>query len=124
MRSLGGGLDLHRLGHTVATFSAPARALGSSEANRALTRRLIVDFAGGDLDYFVSDPSLLQLEATAQGASVLRKFIVPNPAIAGMRVMLDVQFEKDKVGIVSASLRSGARVVTETWSYAWRFYGF
>jgi hypothetical protein len=38
--------------------------------------------------------------------------------------MLDVQFEKDKVGIVDASLRSGNKVVTERWSYAWRFYDF
>jgi glucans biosynthesis protein len=124
MRSLDSGLDLHRLGHTVATFSAPARALGSSESSRALTRRLIVDFASGDLDYFLSDPSLLHVETTAQSAAVLRKFVVPNPAIGGIRVMLDVQFEKDKVGIVGASLRSGNRVLTETWSYAWRFYDF
>jgi glucans biosynthesis protein len=124
MRSLDAGLELHQMGHAVATFSAPARALGSSEASRALARRLIVDFAGGDLDYFLADPTLLQLETTAQSASVLRKFIVPNPAIRGIRIMLDVQFEKDKVGVVGASLRSGNRVLTETWSYAWRFYDF
>jgi len=35
-----------------------------------------------------------------------------------------VQYEKDKVGIVTASLRSGNRVLTETWSYAWRLYDF
>jgi glucans biosynthesis protein len=124
MRSLDAGLELHRLGHAVATFSAPARALGSAEASRALTRRLIVDFAGGDLDYFLADPGLLQLETATQRASVLRKFIAANPAIRGIRVMLDVQFEKDKVGIVDASLRSGNKVVTERWSYAWRFYDF
>jgi glucans biosynthesis protein len=124
MRSLDAGLDLHPLGHAVATFSAPARALGSAEANRALTRRLIVDFAGGDLDYFQQDPGLLQLETTARNAAVLRKFIVPNPAIRGMRAMIDVQFEEDKVGILGATLRSGGRVATETWTYAWRFYDF
>ena len=124
MRSLTDGLDLHRLGHAVATFSAPARALGSTETARALSRRLMVDFAGGELDYFLQDPGLLQLETTAQNAAVVRKFIVPNPAIRGMRVMLDVQFEKDKVGLITASLRSGNRAITETWSYAWRFYDF
>jgi hypothetical protein len=36
--------------------------------------------------------------------------------------MLDVQFEKDKVGIVGAALRSAARPLTETWTYTWRFY--
>jgi glucans biosynthesis protein len=53
---------------------------------------------------------------------VHRKFVVPNPAIRGLRVMIDVQFEKDRVGIVGAMLRSGGRPLTETWSYAWRFY--
>jgi glucans biosynthesis protein len=83
-----------------------------------------VDFAGGDLDYFQQDPGLLQLETTARNAAVLRKFIVPNPAIRGMRAMIDVQFEEDKVGILGATLRSGGRVATETWTYAWRFYDF
>jgi glucans biosynthesis protein len=124
MRSLDAGLDLSRLGHAVGTFSAPARALGSTEAARALSRRLIVDFAGGEIDYFLQDPGLLQLETSAQGAAVARKFIVPNPAIRGMRIMLDVQFEKDKVGLVTAALRSGNRAISETWSYAWRFYDF
>jgi glucans biosynthesis protein len=122
MRSLDAALDLHSLGYVVSTFSAPARALGSAEAERALARRLIVDFAGGDLDYFLNDPGLVQVETTAQSASVLRKFVAPNQAIKGLRVMLDVQFEKDKVGIVGAGLRSAARPLTETWTYAWRFY--
>jgi glucans biosynthesis protein len=124
MLSLDAGLELHSLAHTVNTFSAPARALGSSEATKALTRRLIVDFAGGDLDYFLQDPAMVQVEASARSASVLRKFIVPNPAIRGMRAMLDVQFEKDTVGVVRASLRAGAKPLSETWSYAWRFYDF
>jgi glucans biosynthesis protein len=123
MLALDAGLDLHSLGYTVNTFSAPARALGSAEADRALTRRLIVDFAGGELDYFMREPGgLVQLETTGQSANVLRKFLVPNPAIRGMRAMFDVEFEKDKVGIVTAVLRSAGRPLTETWTYAWRFY--
>ena len=104
------------------TFSAPARALGSAEAEKTLRRRLIIDFAGGDLDYFLNDPGLVQVETTVENASVVRKFVVPNPAIKGLRVMLDVQYEKDKLGTVSAVLRSAGRAVTETWTYAWRFY--
>ena len=122
MLSLDAGLDLHALGYAVSTFSAPARALGSGEAERALTRRLIVDFAGGDLDYFLNDPGLVQVETTAQSANVLRKFVAANPAIKGLRLMLDVQFEKDKVGTLGAVLRSAGRPLTETWTYAWRFY--
>ena len=87
-----------------------------------LTRRLIVDFAGGELDYFMREPGMVQFEATGQSTNVLRKFLVPNPAIRGIRAMLDVEFEKDKVGIVTALLRSAGRPLTETWTYAWRFY--
>jgi glucans biosynthesis protein len=122
MHALDAGLDLHSLGHAVNTFSAPARALGSAEADKALTRRLIIDFAGGELDYFQQDPGLVQVETTAQSANVHRKFVVSNPAIRGLRVMIDVEFEKDKVGIVGVTLRAGGRPLTETWSYAWRFY--
>jgi len=122
MHSLEAGLDLHDLGYVVSTFSAPAKALGSAEAEKALTRRLIVDFAGGELDYFVKDPGLVQIEASATNATVARTFVVPNPAIKGIRAMLDVEFEKDTVGIVNARLRSNGRLLSETWSYAWRFY--
>jgi periplasmic glucans biosynthesis protein len=122
MHAFDAGLDLHPLAYVVNTFSAPARALGSAEANKALTRRLIIDFAGGDLDYFLQDPGLVQVETTARSANVARKFVVPNLAIKGMRVMIDVEFEKDKVGVVQATLRSGGKLLTETWSYAWRFY--
>jgi glucans biosynthesis protein len=108
MTALDAGLQLHPLACAIATFSAPARALGSAEASRALARRLIIDFAGGDLDYFLHDPGLVQVDATALSASIARKFVVPNPAVSGMRVMLDVEFEKDKVGVVRAALRSGA----------------
>jgi glucans biosynthesis protein len=62
------------------------------------------------------------VETSVQNASVLRRFVVPNIAIKGLRVMLDVQFEKDKVGTVSAALRSAGRALTETWTFSWRFY--
>jgi glucans biosynthesis protein len=122
LHALQDGLDLHPLAHAVNTFSAPAHALGSAEAKQGLARRLMIDFAGGDLDYYLQDPKLVQVDATAQSAAVQRRFVVPNPAIKGMRVMLDVAFERDKIGIVRASLRSDTKVLSETWTYAWRHY--
>jgi glucans biosynthesis protein len=65
---------------------------------------------------------LVQVETAARSAKVVRKLVVPNLAIKGMRTMFDVEFEKDRVGIVQATLRSGGKLLTETWSYAWRFY--
>lgn len=124
MHSLDAGLELHKLGYAINTFSAPARALGSSEAEKALTRRLMIDFVGGQMSYYLLDPSLVQVDASALSARVLRSFVVPNPALGGIRVMVDVEFEKDKVGVVRTALRSGDKVLTETWTYAWRFYNF
>jgi periplasmic glucans biosynthesis protein len=124
MRALDAGLDLHRLGHAANTFSAPARALGSSEEEKALTRRLMVDFVGGQMGYYRKDTRLVRVDASALSAKVVRAFVVPNPELDGIRVMLDVQFEKDKIGVVRAVLRSGERPITETWTYAWRFYNF
>jgi len=124
MTSLDAGVDLHRLAYAANTFSAPARALGSSEAEWALTRRLMIDFVGGQMDYYLKDAGLIRVDASALSAKVVRTFVVPNPALGGIRVMLDVQFEKDTIGVIRAALRSGDKLLTETWTYAWRFYNF
>lgn len=122
MYSKDAGLDLHSLSYTLNTFSAPAFALGSKEVAAVRSRRLMVDFTGAGLDYYLRDPRLLDAVPSAIDAKVLRHFVVPHPAIKGFRVMIDVQFEEDKIGIVQCYLRSGPRLLSETWNYAWRFY--
>ncbi|MGE0626399.1 MAG: glucan biosynthesis protein [Hyphomicrobiaceae bacterium] len=124
MHSLESGLELHNLGHALNTFSAPAGALGSGERSSQLTRRLMIDFVGGEMGYYMNDTRLVQLDTTAAGAKVLRSFVVGNPAARGIRVMVDVEFEPDKVGVIRAALKSNGRTLTETWTYAWRFYNF
>ena len=122
MYSKNAGLELHNLAHVRNTFSAPAYALGSREVAAARSRRLMVDFVGGGIDYYLRDPKLIEAVPSAVDAKVLRHFIVPNPAIKGFRVMIDVQFEQDKIGVVQCYLRSGPNLLSETWDYAWRFY--
>ena len=124
IRSMNDGLDLHKLGYVANTFAAPAFALGSNEQQSANTRRFMVDFTGGDMDYYLKNPSLVKVVASARNAKVFRTFLVPNPKGKGFRAMIDVRFEENQVGTVRAYLQAGQKPVTETWTYAWRIYNF
>ncbi len=120
--SMNDGRDLHRLAQTLNTFSAPAAALGSSEQAANHSRRFMIDFNGGDLAYYLKQPNLVELVPSATDAKVIRHFLVPHPQIRGFRAMIDVLFEENKIGNVRAYLRSGPKLLSETWNYAWRFY--
>jgi glucans biosynthesis protein len=124
MRSMADGGELHRLGRTIHTFSAPAFALGSAEAQRANTRRFMIDFAEGDMAYYLNQPGAVEIVASATDGRVLRTFLVPNPAIKGFRVMLDVELDPKKITYVTCHLRNGPRVLTETWNWSWKIYDF
>lgn len=122
MHSLGSGTELHNLGYTANTFMAPPVALGSAERATPLSRRLLIDFSGGELPYYLTDPSQVDLVPSAEGATVIRSFLVPNPAGGGFRAMVDVQYKPDTLGTVRAYLRTGPKLLTETWTYTWRYY--
>jgi glucans biosynthesis protein len=124
IRAMSSGLSLHNLAYASATYSAPAFALGSNEQQAANTRRYMIDFSGGEMAYYLKNPSLVKIVATAQQAQVFRSFLVPNPKINGFRAMIDVRFEPDQVGYVQAFLQVDQKPVTETWSYSWRYYNF
>ena len=124
MRSLTDGLALHNLGYTLNTFTAPAYALGAQEGIAKNTRRFMIDFTGGDLAFFLKKPSLVEAAATASNGKVFRTFVVPNPAISGFRVMVDVELHPTEVTGVTCKLKSGPRILTETWAYAWKIYNF
>jgi glucans biosynthesis protein len=53
---------------------------------------------------------------------VLRKFLVPNPAIKGFRVMLDVEVSDTDTTVMTCFLQTGRRRLTETWNYTWKIY--
>ncbi len=119
---LAAGLDMGRLalnGHVVNTFEASARALGSKEPNAPGTRRFMVDFAGGDLGYYVSDPAQVEAVASANNGKVLRASISPNPHIEGLRVLFDVSVAPGQTSDLRLFLRTAGRTLTETWTYPW-----
>jgi glucans biosynthesis protein len=110
---------LHPGGKAINTYQASPRALGSSEAASTGRRRFIIDFAGGELAYYLGDPGKVQIVPTATQGAVLRTFLVPNLKTRGFRAGIDVAVEPGRMTDLRAYLRSGNRALTETWTFPW-----
>ena len=104
----------------VNTFRASAHALGSAEPAPPGTTRFLIDFSGGELGYYASDPSLIDVVATTSIGHVLRAFLTPNAHVRGFRASVDVAVEPGQSCDVRVFLRSGVKALTETWTFPWR----
>jgi glucans biosynthesis protein len=116
------GLDMPQLapnGMVVNTFEAPARALGSAEPVNPGAHRFIVDFAGGDLAYYVADPGQVEAVATTSAGRVLRANVAANEHIGGLRALFDVAVEPGSTADLRLFLRAHGRALTETLTYPW-----
>ncbi len=107
-------------GRVLKTYQTQARALGSKEVASPGSRRFIIDFSGGDLGYFATDPSLVQVVPTATNGKIIRSFLVPNPHIKGFRAAIDVELPPGQTTDLRAFLKSGNRALTETWTFPWQ----
>jgi periplasmic glucans biosynthesis protein len=108
-------------GRTVATFRVPARALGSPDPPPPPgTTRFLIDFSGGDLSYYMSDPSLVETVATASAGRILRTFLTPNTHTRGFRAGVDVAVDPGLSTDLRVFLRAGPKALTETWTFPWR----
>ena len=101
------------------TFEAPPIALGSSEKAEPGTRRFMVEFIGPDVAYYLNDPGLVQINASASNGKIYRSFITPNPKINGLRVHIDVKIQPASSTDLRIFLRAGSKRLTETWAYTW-----
>ncbi|MEN3931129.1 glucan biosynthesis protein G [Microvirga sp. W0021] len=110
---------LHPGGRAINTFQTPARASGSNEPSDPTTRRFMIDFAGKDLTYYLSDPSLVEIVPSTSNGKILRTFIVPNEHIGGFRAAVDVKLDIGQSTDLRVYLKSGNRTLTETWTYPW-----
>jgi len=116
-------LNLARLspnGRVINTYQTTAAALGSVEPVAPGSRRFIIDFGGGDLPYYALDPSLVEVVPSTSQGKILRSFLVPNPHVKGFRAAVDVELDAGQSTDLRAFLRTGARALTETWTYPWR----
>lgn len=112
--------DLHPGGRVTNTYQARPKALGSGEPVTNGARRFIIDFAGGDLDYYLKQPEKVEIVPSIAYGRIDRAFIVPNPKTQGFRAFLDIVVEPGQLAEMRAFLRSGNKTLTETWSYPWR----
>ena len=107
-------------GRTVGTFRVAARALGAAEPPPPGATRFLIDFFGGDLAYYMSDPSLVETVATTSNGRVMRTFLTPNAHIRGFRAGVDVAVDPGQSTDLRVFLRSGGKALTETWTFPWR----
>jgi glucans biosynthesis protein len=112
--------DLHPGGRVVNTYQAKPKALGSGEPVTDGSRRFIIDFAGGDLDYHLKQPEKVEIVPSIAYGRIDRAFIVPNRKTEGFRAFIDVVVEPGQLAEMRAFLRAGGKTLTETWSYPWR----
>jgi len=122
VRSVGGDA-LHPGARVVNTFVAATVASGTAkaeEAQGALSRRFLIDFAGGDLAYYRADPSRVEVIASASDARVTATSLVANPHTGGLRAAIDVLVSTPgQATDLRAFLRAGGRALSETWIYSW-----
>jgi glucans biosynthesis protein len=104
----------------ISTDRTRPRALGSSESPAPGATRFLIDFSGGDLAYFLSDPTLVEVVPTTSAGRITRSFLAPNSHVRGFRAAIDVQIDPGQSCDLRVFLRGGNRALTETWTFPWR----
>jgi glucans biosynthesis protein len=108
------------LGRSINTYQTQAKAVGAKDPAPPNARRFIIDFAGGDLPYFQSEPKALEVVASTSKGRILQSFVAANPHTKGFRVGVDVQVDPVQVADVRVALNAGGRAITETWTMPWK----
>lgn len=120
--SITAALELSRLSRNAKAenaFQAPARTLGSNEPDDPNTRRFMIDFAGGDLNYYKDDPGAVLVVASTTKGKIIRSYTQYNPYIDGFRATFDVTLGAGETADLRAFLKAGPRALSETWTFSW-----
>jgi periplasmic glucans biosynthesis protein len=110
VRALAETDELHPGGRVVNTYVARTTASGgTADASEPRTRRFLVDFSGGDLSYWLTDPKITAVS------------LVPNLHVKGFRAAIDVRLDQAGQSTeLRAFLRARGQTLTETWTYPWK----
>jgi glucans biosynthesis protein len=114
-------LDESRLspgGRVMATRQAPAMASGSEQAAGG-KRRVMIDFAGGDLDWLRPGQPVQGHVSTSSG-KVSDVRVEPLGEKRGWRLVFDVEPDGKKPADLRAHLRLYDEALTETWNWVLR----
>jgi glucans biosynthesis protein len=104
----------------ISTYRTRPRALGSAEVMAPGATRFLIDFSGGDLSYFLSDPSLVEVVPTTSAGKITRSFLAPNSHVRGFRAAIDIQIDPGQSCDLRVFLKGANRALTETWTFPWR----
>jgi periplasmic glucans biosynthesis protein len=104
----------------ISTYRTRPHALGSAEALAPGSTRFLIDFSGGDLSYFLSDPTLVEIVPTTSAGRITRSFLAPNSHVRGFRAAIDVQIDPGQSCDLRVFLKGANRALTETWTFPWR----
>lgn len=107
-------------GRAIATYRTRPHALGSAEVLAPGATRFLIDFSGGDLAYFLSDPTLVEVVPTVSAGRITRSFLAPNSHARGFRAAIDVQIDPGQSCDLRVFLKGANRALTETWTFPWR----
>lgn len=109
--------DLHPMAQVRNSFSGWDSR--EPDADGMGKQRFIIDFADGDLGYFLSDPKRVEIVASATAGSITNTIIDANPAAKGFRVILDATLPVGQTADLRAHLKVRNRILSETWTQSW-----
>ncbi|TNC14456.1 glucan biosynthesis protein G [Methylobacterium terricola] len=122
VRALAETDDLHPGGRVVNTYVARTTASGgTADGSEPLTRRFLVDFSGGDLAYWLTDPKAVEIVPSTTAGKITAVSLVPNLHVKGFRAAIDVRLDRPgQATDLRAFLRARGQTLTETWTYPWK----
>lgn len=82
-------------------------------------RIFIVDFAGGDLAFWLKDASRVEAVVSATRGDVADQKLVAHERIKGFRVFVEVSLPAGESCDLRLYLKTGTRALSETWIDAW-----
>jgi glucans biosynthesis protein len=116
------GEDAHPGGRVVATYQKKLSPPDVTEEQKNV-RRFMVDFAGGDLGFYLKTPNLVEVAVTASAGEIIHSHAEPHPAIGGFRAVFDIKPKDNAVADLRVYLRARGQALSETWLFPWRMEG-
>ncbi|WP_102783696.1 glucan biosynthesis protein [Thalassospira sp. GB04J01] len=113
------GDDLHHMAQATDTRIMRIAPQGDDEPAKT---RFVLNFAGGDLDYFTKNIAKMKANVSAAHGTVENIRLMADPENGGVRVIFDLLRDGD---VASSDLRAfllyDEQVLSETWTMPWVF---
>lgn len=108
---------LHQYGQVKNSFNGPD--IVESPADGIGKKRFIIDFADGDLAFYLSESKRVEIAASTTAGAIAAAILDPNPTTKGFRAIVDATLPAGESAELRVLLKSRARILTETWTSSW-----